>query len=97
MSTRLGNSGRGTDGSAPPMSDEGRRKSTAASRGEHRHEHIRPHGPAERKRGKDRTDHAADVEVERPKRDHQPGGGRHSESEKPHSPHSRWGGGRGHS
>jgi hypothetical protein len=41
------------------------------------------------KRGSPRKD-----ERERPEEAPQPGGGRHSESEKPSSPDSRWGGGR---
>src|SRR5436190_11272323 len=34
MSTRIGNSGRGTDGPAPRMNEEEKRQSAAASRGE---------------------------------------------------------------
>lgn len=81
MSTRLGNSGRGTDGPAPPMSEAERRKSAAGSGGDQDRDDADAE-PAER----------GDAKQAEP--DRQPGGGRRSESEKPDSGESRWGGGR---
>jgi hypothetical protein len=90
MSTRLGNSGRGTDGPAPSMSREERQKSAVASgEGGKRDGETGPR-PEDLDRGHRKSaelDHQAE-----PNR--QPGGGRHSESEKPNSSKSRWGGGR---
>jgi len=83
MSTRHGNSGRGTDGAAPRLTSAQREKSAVAARG------GRAGVGKDQNRSGDRGTTARPPE---PKP--QPGGGRPSESEKPDSPDSRWGGGR---
>jgi hypothetical protein len=104
MSTQLGNSGRGTDGPAPPLTEEERLRAAVASRGK---EEPDPEGKAdsdheeatERRTGQARADEsdpegASQSASEEEETDQQPGGGHWSESEKPDSPDSRWGGGR---
>jgi len=87
MTKQLGNSGRGTNGPTPRMNDTERRRSADASQGE------------QLPKQKRRTGSLNDAAVRPPEHDHDaaqehPGGGRRSESEKPDSPDSRWGGGR---
>jgi hypothetical protein len=119
LSTQLGNSGRGTDGPAPHMTEEERLKSDVASRGD-----DEPHpefwtdsdyrpavegrgGPAQAgESGPEQTEQQRGGGHWRLRRlwkrmrqwaepaEQQPGGGHWSESEKPDSPDSRWGGGR---
>jgi hypothetical protein len=81
MPTQHGNSGRGTDLPAPRMRGEDARKS-AVSRGES-------------SRGKQPPQKGRRPREAGAKSARQAGGGKHSESEKPSSPRSRWGGGRG--
>jgi len=76
------------------MSNDERRKSAASSHGEHVPDHARPQGHGDRRPAKEHADRGDDLEAEHPRREHQPGGGHHSESEKPDAPDSRWGGGR---
>jgi hypothetical protein len=119
LSTLLGNSGRGTDGPAPLMTEEERLKSDVASRGYHEpHPQVgagsdyRPAGERRASRaqtgesGSEQTDQQRGGGPWRLRRlwkrmrgwveptEPQPGGGHWSESEKPDSPESRWGGGR---
>jgi len=94
MSKQIGASGRGTDGPAPPMTEEERRKSAGASRGLSGSEPRGPTAPGADERDQRRAQREAGGEDrEKPEGSH-PGGGRHSESERPDSPDSRWGGGR---
>jgi hypothetical protein len=94
MSIQLGNSGRGTNGVAPLMSEEERLKSALDSSGEE--ERDRPGGAgSEAREAAERQAAQAQTEESDPEEtDQQPGGGRWSESERPDSPESRWGGGR---
>jgi hypothetical protein len=124
MSIQLGNSGRGTDGPAPLMSEEERLKSDVASRGGGETSWEGPASRAgtgsDRREAVERQARRAQAQVSSPEQaeqqrggghgflrrllermrwpaeetEQQPGGGHWSESEKPDSPDSRWGGGR---
>jgi hypothetical protein len=80
------------------MNEDEQRKSAVASRGGKRAERETPLGPAgpvaEKRRADDEGGGEDADESEAPSPGRQPGGGRPSESEKPDSRQSRWGGGR---
>jgi hypothetical protein len=86
MTKQLGNSGRGTEEPRPQMSQGEQRKSAGASQGEQLEQD-------ERRAGSPDQQGAGPARPEPDRRAEQPGGGRNSESEKPDSPDSRWGGG----
>jgi hypothetical protein len=83
MAKQLGNSGIGTDGPAEEMTEEERRKAA----------HSAGVDPSVDTEDRDERRHRIPGDDQYEQR-RQPGGGRPSESEKPASPASRWGGGR---
>jgi hypothetical protein len=77
------------------MSDEEREKAAACPVAEHGHEHHLPHEHGADRQAHHLNDHDHGVAGKHRKHEQQPGGGRYSDSEKPDSGKSRWGGGRG--
>ena len=94
MSIQLGNSGRGTNGAAPLMSEEERLESAVDSSGEGEPDRRGGAGSDHREAVERRAAQAEAEESDSEETEQQPGGGRWSESERPDSPESRWGGGR---
>lgn len=90
MSKQFGNSGRGTDGPAPRGNEDRDQGKTPGSN----HEDHRHAGGGGDELHKSRPAGGAG-DGPRPQPASQPGGEKHSESEKPSSPDSRWGGGHG--
>jgi len=90
MSKQYGNSGRGTAAPAPRGNEDSERGQTPGSN----HEDRRQAGSGGDELHKPRpADEASRGGQPRPAS--QPGGAKHSESEKPSTPDSRWGGGHG--
>jgi len=91
MSKQYGNSGRGTDNPAQSGNeDRDQAKTPGANHDRHRDAAGSSGDEAHKPRGAGNSTPGG-----RPQQPAQPGGATHSESEKPSTPDSRWGGGNG--
>ena len=91
MAKQYGNSGRGTDGPAPHGNEDRDQAKTPGANHDHHRDAAGSSGDEfhkSRDAGKPTHDEGRQSSP-------QPGGATHSESEKPSSPDSRWGGGNG--